>query len=502
MAAVDCGTTAIKAGIFDLAGRMRGFAARPCPCISRPDGRIENDPRLLVREVLRCLGESARSLGKARGGIAALAISTQRATVLALDDAGEALGRAISWQDMRGAGEIEALRRRIDDRRYARITGLPNHPVFTLAKLLWIQRHDRARARKTRRFALVQDYLLKALGAEEFFCDWSNASLTGMLDIGRFQWSRPILELAELDAARLPVLVPSGLPVGTLSAAAARACGLPEGLALIAGGGDQQCAGVGAGAVRPGVVEITLGTAAAPLCYSDKRRQDPQRRVTCCAHAVAGKWEIEGLQHVAGASLKWMRGIYDHQERFSPAFFRRLARVRPGAGGVLFYPYLDGAGAPHWDARARAAFLGLSLAHDRYALVRAVIEGVSMETREILEVFAALRVPVDEVRLTGGCAAIGVWNQIQADLYGKPVRTLENRQASLLGAAILAAQGVGLYRSVAEASDAMVRLRRTYTPAPARTEAYEEIYRTFCRVRREMGRTGLFGAHAPEARNG
>ena len=491
VAALDCGTTALKAAVFDLYGRTRGIVSRPCPVVHRPGGRIEHDPRALMGAACAALrGALARS-GAAPAQVAALSLCTQRATLVCADRHGQAIGRAISWQDLRGAGQIAALRRRIGDAAYYRITGLPNHPVFSLGKMLWVQ-HEASVTRKPARFALVHDYLLRELGCGDFFCDWSNASLTGLLDVAALRWSPEILALTGIKESQLPTLVPPGQPVGRLSREAARRTGLLAGTPLMAGGGDQQCAGLGAGAVAPGVVEITLGTAAVPLVYSERVARDPRRRVTCCAHAVPGRWEVEGLQNAAGASLEWLREVFDGPGRFGKEEFAAVARVRPGAGGILYYPYLTGSAAPHWDPQATGMLLGLRRDHDRAALVRAVMEGVSLETREILDVFASLKIPIREVRLTGGCTRIEVWNQMQADIFDKPVCTLETEEASLLGAAILAASGAGAFRSIAAAVKQMVRVKTVYRPRAANVAAYAGVYRRYREVHRDFQQRGTF----------
>jgi len=496
VAAIDCGTTSVKSAIVGLRGEIKGLAGKPSPCIQHADGRIEADPQGMLKACLDSLRVALRRSRVAPRDVAALAVANQRATVLCVDRDGKTLGNAISWQDMRGAPQIETLRQRLPDAAYYNITGLPNNPVFTLGKLMWVMAEDPARYRKTARFLLVQDYLLRQLGCAGFTCDISNASLTGMLDVERLAWSPAILQATGIPLDRLSDLVPSGTRVGALSRFAAHRTGLLEGTPLVTGGGDQQCAGVGAGAVAPGIIEITLGTAAVPLCYAATVARDPKRRITCCAHAVPGKWNLEGLQNSAGACLGWVAKVTNGARRFHKDFLTRVGNVAPGAGGIVFYPYLAGDSAPHWEPDAKGLFLGLSLHHGRHELVRAVMEGVSMQTRAVLDVFASLDVPVREIRLTGGCTEIEAWNQIQADVFGKPVSTLETPQATLLGAAILAATGLGEYDSVAAATKQMVRIRRTYEPADDRVAAYEAVYRKHCAIRDEVAAARVFALTA------
>lgn len=299
------------------------------------------------------------------------------------------------------------------------------------------------------------------------------------LDVSSRKWSAPILEVSGVAADKLAELVPSGKAIGCVSAEAALRCGLPKGTPIIAGGGDQQCAGIGSGCVARGAVSYTLGTAGMLMAYSDKVICDPEMRVACCVHAVPGAWDIEGLQNSAVSCLSWLAGLIHGGGKFAAAFFKRVAAIGPGSGGARFHPYLAGAAAPRWNPLARGAFLGLAFGQSREALVRAVLEGVSFQAREILEVFRALHVPIREIRLSGGGAGIGTWNQLQADIYGLPVTTLRREQASLLGAAMLAARGADLFASVAEAARGMVATGKMYRPGKCARRAYNQLFRRY-----------------------
>ena len=491
-AAIDCGTSAVKAGVFDASGRLVSLASRGVPCVHHADGRVTQDARSLRAAALGTLKRAMAANRIAPRRIASLCVTNQRATVVCLDRHGEPLLPAISWQDMSGAPQIAALRRRIPDADYYGMTGLPNNAVFSLSKILHLRKTAPAAFAKTARFALVQDYVLRALGCGDYVADHSNASLTGMMDIRRFRWSAELLDAAGVDETRLPSLVPSGRAVGRLSASAAARCGLAAGTPLVSGGGDQQCAGVGAGVVRPGLCSITMGTAGVSFCHVDRVVLDPRRRITCCAHAVPGCWNLEGLQSTAGDSLRWAGRHLAGAKRLDDGFLAEVARVPAGARGVLFFPYLAGAAAPHWIAEATAAFVGLKYSHDTASLVRAVIEGVVFENLQILDVFASLRVPVREIRLTGGLSTSRLWNQIQADVYDRPVVPLANPHATLLGAAILGAFGVGAVPSLQAAAEAMVRFAGACKSDARRSREYRSVYRKFVKVMETFKSQGLF----------
>ena len=492
--AVDCGTSAVKAAIVDLDGRTLGVGRRRTPCTSTPDGRVEQGPESIVRQVLAALREAVAKAGVAPGRVAAISLSTQRATFLAVDRAGHPIGRAVSWQDARGAEEAARFRARIDEARYRRLTGLPLNSVFTLSKLLWMLAHDAPRARAAR-FVLVHDWVMHRLGVPGFVADLSNASLTGLLDVAGRRWCDDVLHAAGLEAGRLSDLVPSGRAIGALSAEAATATGLRPGTPLVSGGGDQQCAGLGAGAVGPGRVEVTLGTAAVPLCWAARPADTGATGLMCCVHADPDAWELEGFQNSAGSALAWAEALTGNASLPPAALSDRVAAVPAGARGVQFHPYLyGGSSAPHWNADATGMLVGLTHAHDADCVLRAVLEGICYETRHVLDAFEATGLPVEEVRVTGGCTRVDQWNRILADVSGRPVRTLENRDASLVGAAILAALGAGAFPSVAAAADAMVRPRDLYVPQPEAVAAYTNAFRRYARVGDSFDGSGIFAA--------
>lgn len=475
-AAIDCGTTTVKAGVFNQSGVLIGISIMESPIIYHKNGFIENNPEILLSQVFKCLKDAVDKSKVDAKKIKAVSITNQRATVLMVDDKGNPLANAINWQDLRGLNEIEDLRKIIDDKRYYKLTGIPNNPVFTLGKILWIKKNTPNLYNKTKCFILVHDFILNKLGCSEFFCDYSNASLTGMMNISSFNWSREILETAGIDQDKLPELVPSGKMVGNISKEAANLTGLMPGTPIISGGGDQQCAGIGMGIINPGIVGINIGTASTSLCCADKPIFDPKMSVTCCAHAVPGKWEIEGLQNSTGASLDWIVKIVNNGKRLSKKTLSEIAITKPGCGGILYYPFLTGASAPYWNPEASALFLGVTHETDKIKLIRSVMEGISFETRQILEILQTLYVPIKDVRLSGGCSKIEEWNQIQADIYGIPVLAMFEEQATLLGAAILSAIGTHAYKSFDDAVNNMVKIRKTYIPKEENNLFYNKIY--------------------------
>lgn len=492
--AIDCGTTSVKAAVVDQNGCLVASHLSSCPCSRRVSGAVENDPRHIRRAVFSALRGAVGKTGARSSRIAAISVTGQRATVFCLGADGEPVAPGLNWQDMRGARETALFESRVGSARFTALTGLPCNTVFTLGKWLYLRAHQPDLIRRTKRFALINDYILGLLGARNPPVDWSSASLTGFFDTGRCRWSPAILTAAGLEVGKLPGLAPPGQRAGALSCAAAQAVGLTEGIPLITGAGDQQCAGLGAGAIRPGVVEITIGTAAVPLAYSARFRPDPRRRIMCCAHALPGSWNLEGLQNSAGSSVEWMKKVLGRKLMKQDVIWGTVARLPPGSGGVRFLPYMAGSAAPHWDKGATGAFLGLTLAHGPESLLRAVLEGVSFETRENIDTFTSLGVPVDDIRVTGGYTHISAWNSILAGVLGRSVSLLEEPQASMMGAAILAAVGVGAYDSIEAAVSGMVRIKCRISPDPAQAAAYGRLFSEYRSLGGLFRNAGLFGS--------
>ena len=460
---IDCGTTQIKAAIFDEYGSMKGFAEKPCPSIFHNDGRIEHDPKEIIKQAFSCIKEAVKRAKASPKSVSAISVTNQRATVACIDKEGIPIGNAISWQDM--TGNILG----IGEKEYFGITGIPNNAIFSLSKILKIQKTAPALFGQTARFVLVHDLLMKEFGCEDFISDYSNASLTGMLDISNLKWSKEILDLAGISEGKLSKLVASGTNIGKLSKNAARQCGLVEGIPLIAGGGDQQCGGLGAGCVKPGITQISLGTASVAMIYSHNIVLDPKMRISCCVHSMPNSWELEGLQNSAGASIEWAKHLFNSG----------LPTISDQFIDLLFFPYLGGASAPNWNQKAKGIFYGLTHKTSKEMIFKSIMEGVSFETMEILGVFAEIGVPTAEIRLTGGYSNIKEWCQVQADIFGKDVSTLQIPQATLLGAAMLAAFGIKIYDSLEEASSKMVKIKETFRPRKDIASKYANKFKKY-----------------------
>ncbi|MFH1532687.1 MAG: FGGY-family carbohydrate kinase [Pseudomonadota bacterium] len=443
---LDLGTTGIKAALVDAEGSIVIRARAPAsPMLG---DALEFDAVHTLETVERLI----REVVSARPGdcVAAVSSSCQRATVVPMGEDGRPAGPALSWQDPRGGAAAARLADAMGPRGFTSITGLPPSFLWTLGKLLWLRDTRPGIWRGTARIALLNDLVLRHLGAVEATTDLSNASLTGLLDLTSLDWSGPLLDAAGLPRSILPGLVRSGSEVGTLSPGAARTTGLPRGTLLVAGGGDQQCAALGQGVLEPGDAGLCLGTAAVVSCPTDRPVTDANG-FFCTVHAAPDRWVLEGLHNSFGSALAWARGALMCEDE---ATLEALAEAGD-PGGAVFVPHLAGVGSPDHLGAARGALVGLSLSHGRAAMARAVYEGVAWEMRRILDAMETGG-PRRRLVVSGGVSTGRLMPRLLADLTGRSLVLREVSDASLLGAAALAWTGAGRFPDASAASRAMV----------------------------------------------
>jgi len=494
--AADCGTTGSKAVVYDLAGKPVASSYREYGLEFPQPGWVDQDSQMLFDTLLTIISQATQKANIPVQDVVAICLSTQRCTLVPVDKAGNPLRKAITWQDNRTDHQCETIRRRIGADAFYDTTGLPIANVWTLPKIMWIKENEPDLYKEAYRFVNVQAYLNRLLGAEDFYDDCSNASLHGLMSLTKMEWIDDFVQATDVDGDKLPQLVGSGRQIGALNKAVADKLGLLTGTPIISGGGDQQCAAVGSNVIAEGDCEVTLGTAGVTICSLDEPRLDPERTIPCLVHAVDQKWTCEGLQNAAGASLKWLRNLLQEGQPGADIDYEHMtnlaAKSPVGANGITFLPYLAGSAAPLWDSSARGMLFGISLGSNLGDITRAVLEGISFETASILANFARREIKVSKIRASGGGAKSALWGQLQADIYGVPVQRLLVDDATILGAAVLGAFGVGIYNSVSEAASAMVHTTSEYQPNMDHHQKYIEKRKIFDKLYSSVKAGGLF----------
>jgi xylulokinase len=442
---LDVGTTGVKALALSPGGDVVGRTEEEYPLsIPRP-GWAEQDPDDWVLAAQRALNRlNVESYGP--GGL-----SGQMHGLVAVDSELRVLRPAILWNDQRTGAECAEIEERIGLERLIDLTGNRALPGFTAPKLLWVRRYEPEVYERIAYVLLPKDYVRLKL-FEELATDAADASGTLLFDVAHRQWSDEVLEALEIPAEWLPPVYES-MEVG--------------------GAGDQAAGALGVGVHEPGLASVVLGTSGVVFAPLVAYARDPQGRAHVFCHAVPGTWHAMGVMLSAAGSLGWFRRLAALE--LEP---ERLAweagEWEPGADGLTFLPYLAGERTPHADPHARGAFVGLSLRHDRGALVRAVMEGVAYGLRDCLEVVREMGCEVTAGRVSGGGARSELWLRIVASVLGLPLQRTAVEEGAAYGAALL-----GAYRDVPEAVDACVRVRDEIEPDPEWEHIYADGYERF-----------------------
>ncbi len=480
---IDVGTGGTRALAIDEHGRIVASAtSEHVPFASPKTGWAEQDPR----DWWRAAGEAVRLVvshpAVGPDAIRAVGLSGQMHGSTLLDARGEVVRPALLWCDQRTGVECREITEQVGAARLIEWTLNPALTGFTLPKLLWVRTHEPGLWREVRSVLLPKDYVRYRLTGEKA-TDVADASGTLLFDVGGRRWSREMLDAMDLPLSLMPRAYESPEITSSVSPDGAAATGLRAGTPVVAGGGDQAAGAVGMGIVRPGAVSATIGTSGVVFAATDRPVLEPGGRIHAFCHAVPGRWHVMGVTLGAGLSLRWMRDLLgagpddgrDPYDRLTDA----AAAVPAGSDGVLWAPYLMGERTPHLDPYARAALVGLAASHTRGHVVRAVLEGVAFSLKDSFTIFDEMRVPVGTVRLGGGGARSALWRQIQADVYGYPVETVEAEEGAAYGAALLAGVGGGVWKTVDEACDTVVRVAGRVAPVEADRATLAECYKRF-----------------------
>ena len=483
----DVGTTGDKATLYDEDGALLASAFVPyetsCPRV----GWLEQSPQDWWRALCEATQALFRDARATPAEVAAVAFSGQMMGAVAVDTHVNPVRDAIIWADQRAVRETERVAERVDPRRVYSLTGHRLSPSYSAAKMLWIKENEPGSYLATHAFLNAKDFLAaKLTGA--FVTDRSDASGTNLYDLERGAWSDELVEAFGIDAGKLPRVCESTDVVGEVSAAAAAESGLRRGTPVVIGGGDGSCAGVGAGVVREGLAYNYIGSSSWIALATRKPILDPEMRTFTWAHLVPGMFSPCGTMQAAGGSYQLARDLLAQDEKVVAENLgisayelmnRELEQSPPGARGLVFLPYPLGERSPRWNPDARAAFIGLTNQHRRPDLLRAVLEGITLNLRVIFEAFTRQGAEIESLRVIGGGARGAVWNQIMADVFGVPVHRLALlEEATSMGAAAAGGVGAGIWKDFAKV-DEMVEIASESRPRAHVHAVYDGLYEIF-----------------------
>lgn len=486
---IDVGTSGLKAIAIDSdRGQVVASASHGYPLSTPHPGWAEQDAGDFADAAALALRELASALGPRAADVRAIGLTGQMHSAILLDEANEPIRPAILWCDTRTTAECVAIRDKLGDEGLARTVGNRALEGFTLPKLLWLRAHEPASLERARKVLMPKDFIGLLLTGE-IGADVSDASGTLAFDPGARAWSSEVLRAFDLPASLFPEVGESPSILGRLTPAMAAATGLPGGIPVAHGAADNAAGAVGLGVVRPGRAMASIGTSGVVLAHTKAYAVEPAMRLHRFCHAIPGQYYAMGVMLAAGGALRWYRDVLGDGERLA-AELRRVdpyeiitdtaSTARPGAGGVVFLPYLMGERTPHNDALARGALIGLTARTTKAEISRAVLEGITFGLADSLELLRdAHGGSIDEIRLTGGGARSAFWRQLMADVFDTRVALTTSTEGPAFGAALLGGVAAGIFPSTEEAADALVHVTARVAPEPASAARYQEIHAVY-----------------------
>jgi xylulokinase len=469
---LDVGTGGARAVAVDEEGRIITEASSEYPLHSPRTGWTEQNPTDWWRASRDVLSKVAAEV---EDEVVGLGLTGQMHGSVFLDSSDDVIRPALLWNDQRTHEQCEKITESVGAERLIELAGNPALTGFQAPKIVWLRDEEPENYSHVAHVLLPKDYVRMNVTGERA-TDASDASGTLLLDVRGRNWSGEILDALEIPREWMPKVYEGPESTGALRESVASEIGLPPGIPVAAGGGDNAAAAVGNGIVREGLVSSSIGTSGVLFAHTDTFSPDPSGRLHAFCHAVPGAYHLMGVTLSAGGSLAWWHDATgkDYDELVGTA-----EQVPHGAEGLLFLPYLSGERTPHLDPKARGAFVGLTTRHTIAHMTRAVMEGVVLSLKDSLGIMRDLGVPVEKIRTTGGGARSALWRQLQADVYGLPVRRTVSDEGPAYGAALLAGVAAGVYGDVAEAAS-VIELREEVTePDAERLKAYQKYYQVY-----------------------
>jgi xylulokinase len=483
----DVGTTGDKATLYDEDGSLvKSTFVGYHTAFPRP-GWVEQNPEDWWRALCGSTRELLQVTGVPPSDIAGVAFSGQMMGAVATDAQSRPLRDAIIWADQRAVAQVDRVADRISPRDVYAVTGHRLSASYSAAKMLWLKDFEPRTYDQTFKFLQAKDFLAARL-AGVFVTDPSDASGTNLYDLTFGSWSAEIVDAFGIDAAKLPDIHPSIEVAGEVQPSAARETGLRAGTPVVIGGGDGSCAAAGAGVIDAGQAYNVIGSSSWIGLATPKPILDPEMRTFTWAHVVPGMFSPCGTMQAAGTSYQWARDQLAQSEQSVarslglPVYElmnQEIQQSPPGARGLLFLPYLMGERSPRWNPGARGAFIGLTVRHRHSDLLRAVLEGITLNLRVILEAFLRQGASIQALRVIGGGARSTVWNGILADIFGLPVHRLSVlEEATSMGAAVAGGIGVDLWKDFSQVNQMVSVVQETH-PDEERRALYDELYTAF-----------------------
>ena len=469
---VDLGTSAVKLLLMESDGTIVNTVSKGYRLYFPYPGWSEQKPEDWKEAVFEGIKELLSGFDASK--TAGISFGGQMHGLVVLDENDCVIRPAILWNDGRTVKETDYLNNTIGKDVLSAETANIAFAGFTAPKILWMKENEPENFARIRKIMLPKDYIAYCLSGI-FSTDYSDASGMLLLDVKNKKWSEKMLEICGIDETMLPKLYESYEVTGEVKSGIAKELGLPEGVKVIAGAGDNAAAAIGTGVVGEGGCNISLGTSGTVFITSKNFSVDKNNALHSFVHAD-GNYHLMGCMLSAASCNKWWQVDILRTEDFAA---EQKGIDKLGENHVFFLPYLMGERSPHNNPNARGTFIGITMDSTREDMTQAVLEGVAFGLRDSVEVARSLGIRLDKTRICGGGASSPLWRKMIANIMNMEVERITSKEGPGLGAAMLAAVGCGEYSSVKEAAEKIVQIRDTEVPDPVLVARYEEKYHQF-----------------------
>ncbi|MBO3808557.1 MAG: xylulokinase [Candidatus Brockarchaeota archaeon] len=510
MLGLDLGTSSVKATLVDSRGSALLSTSRPYPIESPVPGWCEQDPAVWWRSVKEVIHELLSKTGFSGDSVSSLCVSGQMHGMILLNSYGQVLRPAIIWSDNRSRSQCVQIENELGVEALIEITGNRAATGFAAVSFLWVRQNEPRIAEAVKTLLFPKDYIRMMLTG--VVCtDFSDASGSLLLDIRRRQWSQEIASILGIGLDALPEIKCSHEAAGELTRRAAEALGLRPGTVVATGGGDSMVGALGCGVTREGVWSVNIGTGGQVLSPTARPVVDMMGRTNTFCHAAPDMWVVQGSTLSAGLSLRWFRDALGREEkRLSEAcgidvydiLTLEAAKAPPCSKGLVFLPYLIGERTPHNDPAARGVFFGLSLAHDKTHMVRAVLEGVAFALRDCKEVLTGLGLKPEKLVFRGGGSGSRLWREILANILSETVVSAAQLNDVSFGSCLLAGTAYGLWRDLNQACAETVKYGDSSNPDPSASKIYDKQYQLYVSLYHHLKPLFQLLAEQEQAANG
>ncbi|WP_394191572.1 gluconokinase [Paenisporosarcina quisquiliarum] len=493
MLGVDIGTTSTKAVLFTQQGEIIQQENKGYPLHTPDISTAEQDPDEIFQAVLHVISKVIAKSNISSEDLQFISFSSAMHSVIAMDEHDQPLTQCITWADNRSEAWTRKIKEEMNGHEVYKRTGTPIHPMSPLSKLAWIVNEKPEIASKAKKYIGIKEYVFKKL-FDQYVVDHSLASAMGMMNLKKLDWDKEALSIAGVTSEQLSKLVPTTETFTNCHAEFAKQLGISSETTFVIGASDGVLSNIGVNAIGKGEVAVTIGTSGAIRTVIDRPQTDEKGRIFC--YALTEKhWVIGGPVNNGGMVLRWIRDEFASSEvetakrlGIDPyeVLIKIAERVRPGADGLLFHPYLAGERAPLWNPDVRGSFFGLTMSHKKEHMIRAALEGVIYNLYTVfLALLEVMDEPVVRIQATGGFARSDVWRQMMADIFDLEVIVPESYESSCLGACILGLYAIGEIESFDVVSD-MIGSTHKHTPIEEDVQEYRELLPIFINVSRVL----------------